>query len=94
MASGPYRLLPVTEGYKYALTCADTSSGLVLAFASRKANQTAINTIKGKTVKLSKLEVMCGTSAQIGSDQVTGQRYVHPNVNRSTVHNSQDMEAT
>ena len=72
MASGPHRLLPVSEGYKYALTCADTASGLVLAFASRKANQTAINTIKGKIVKLPKLEVMCGTPAQIGSDQVTG----------------------
>lgn len=72
MASGPRRLLPVSEGCKYALTYADTASGLLLAFASRKANQTAINTIKGKIVKLSKLEVTCGTPAQIGSDQVTG----------------------
>ena len=72
MARGPHMLLPVSEGYKYSLIYADTASGLVLAFASRKANQTAINTIKGKIVKLSKLEVTCGTPAQVGSDQVTG----------------------
>lgn len=47
--------------HKYAMTCVDTSTGLVQAFAYKRANQGA--TIKG--LKKQQLEVMYGIPTQI-----------------------------